>query len=91
MYFIKSGTVSVVTSSGTNICNLYDGEYFGEISIILTERQRLVTVVAIEFCELYKMDSKDFIEIIIPITELNDRFEKVAYDRYMEVKTFEKI
>lgn len=91
MYFIKSGTVLVVASSGKDMCSLFDGDYFGDISIILTERQRLVTVVAVEFCELYRMDSKDFIEIIIPITELNDRFEKVAYDRYMEVKTFEKL
>lgn len=91
MYFIKSGTVAVSTSNGQAMCNLFDGEYFGEISIILTERQRSVTVVAIEFCELYRMDSRDFIEIILPITELIERFEKVAYERYMEITKFDKM
>lgn len=91
MYFIKSGTVSVVSLNGKDICCLFDGDYFGEISIILTERQRLFTVVAVDFCELYRLDAKDYNEIILPIPELNERFEKMAYARYVEVTTFDKM
>jgi voltage-gated potassium channel len=40
MYFIKSGVVEVIaTDSQTRIAYLSDGDYFGEIGILLKERR----------------------------------------------------
>jgi CRP-like cAMP-binding protein len=47
MYFIRSGVCEVIATDGyTLICYLKDGEYFGEIGILLKER-RTVSVRAV--------------------------------------------
>lgn len=81
MFFIASGTVCVTTSNGKELCHLEDGDYFGEVALILKNSkainlcalkyctinwksfftlQRIATVTAIEFCELYILDYASF-------------------------------
>lgn len=60
MFFIVSGTVALITFSGKEICHEKDGGYFGEAAIIFPDRKRLETVIALEVCELVRLDRRDF-------------------------------
>lgn len=42
------------------ICHEKDGGYFGEAAIIFPDRKRLETVIALEVCELVRLDRRDF-------------------------------
>lgn len=35
MFFIASGTVCVMTTNGRELCHLEEGNYFGEVALIL--------------------------------------------------------
>lgn len=39
IYFLACGTVAIYTLSGQEVCQLYDGAYFGEIACVTDERQ----------------------------------------------------
>ena len=39
MFFIASGSVSISTANGQELCHLEDGDYFGEIAFILKNRK----------------------------------------------------
>ncbi|KAK6641642.1 hypothetical protein RUM44_013357 [Polyplax serrata] len=81
MYFISFGTVVVYAESGREIGHLEDGEYFGELSLILLVR-RCSTVVALEPTKLYKLSIGDFLTVIKPQAAIFAKMEKVAIDRY---------
>lgn len=55
MYFIASGTVAVYSPSGTEICHLRNGEYFGEIALCSENGLRTANVVAVEVTEVYRL------------------------------------
>ncbi|KAL2716264.1 potassium/sodium hyperpolarization-activated cyclic nucleotide-gated channel 1-like [Vespula squamosa] len=82
MYFIGSGTVAVYTTFGKEICHLEDGAYFGEIALVMEEKCRVASVVAVEICELYRLDRADFIRTILPYPILWDHIKKTATERH---------
>lgn len=81
LYFISFGTVAIYGESGKEVGHLEDGEYFGDVSLILRIR-RPATVVAIEPTEVYKMEARDFFKIIKPHTTVYLKMEKIAIERY---------
>ncbi|XP_045468666.1 potassium/sodium hyperpolarization-activated cyclic nucleotide-gated channel 2-like isoform X1 [Harmonia axyridis] len=81
MYFIASGTVAIYSTSGKEICHLEDGSHFGEIALVNKAEARIASVVAIEICEVYRFDVKDFVRAIHPYPDLLDSIEKIASDR----------
>nr|XP_012139389.1 PREDICTED: uncharacterized protein LOC100882620 [Megachile rotundata] len=56
MYFVVSGTVALLTFDGQEVCHEKDGGYFGEAALIFPDRKRLVSVIALEICELIQND-----------------------------------
>ncbi|XP_063915772.1 potassium/sodium hyperpolarization-activated cyclic nucleotide-gated channel 2-like [Zophobas morio] len=60
MYFMSTGTVSVVSPSGKEICHLEDGDFFGEICLLVSHAKRTANVTAVESCELYKLEKRYF-------------------------------
>ncbi|EFN64815.1 Potassium/sodium hyperpolarization-activated cyclic nucleotide-gated channel 4 [Camponotus floridanus] len=82
MYFIASGTVAIYTSTGKEICHLEDGAYFGEIALIMPDERRVASVVAIEICELYRLDRADFARTIHPYPMLWEQIKKIAVKRH---------
>ncbi|KAJ3644504.1 hypothetical protein Zmor_022229 [Zophobas morio] len=60
MYFMSTGTVSVMTPSGKEICHLEDGDFFGEICLLVSHAKRTANVTAVESCELYKLEKRYF-------------------------------
>lgn len=85
MFFIYVGVLAVFTESGKEICHLSDGSHFGEIAMLLSEF-RVASVVAIDFCELYRLTKKDFNEAIEPYPNVKEKILKAAQERYRETK-----
>ncbi|KAG7203711.1 hypothetical protein KM043_013739 [Ampulex compressa] len=82
MYFIATGTVAIYTLSGKEVCHLEDGAHFGEIALVMPDERRVASVVAVEVCELYRLDRADFARTIHPYPLLWERIKKVAIERH---------
>jgi hypothetical protein len=82
MYFIAIGTVAIYTSSGKEVCHLEDGAYFGEIVLVMPKERRVASVVAVEICELYRLDRADFARTIHPYPMLWEQIKKTAIERH---------
>ncbi|XP_011873103.1 PREDICTED: potassium/sodium hyperpolarization-activated cyclic nucleotide-gated channel 2-like [Vollenhovia emeryi] len=82
MYFIATGTVAIYTSSGKEVCHLEDGAHFGEIALVMPDERRVASVVAVEICELYRLDRADFARTIHPYPMLREQIKKIAVERH---------
>ena len=82
MYFIATGTVAIYTNSGREICHLEDGAHFGEIALVMPDERRVASVVAIEVCELYRLERADFARTIHPYPMLWEQIKKIAIERH---------
>lgn len=89
MYFIASGTVAIYTSTGKEICHLEDGAYFGEIALVMPDARRVANVIAIEICELYRLDRADFARTIHPYPMLWEEIKKIAIKRHERTTIFD--
>ncbi|XP_044759846.1 potassium/sodium hyperpolarization-activated cyclic nucleotide-gated channel 1-like [Coccinella septempunctata] len=87
MYFIIAGIVAVYTINGKEVCHLTDGANFGEIALLMNET-RTASIVAADFCELFKLNRKDFQEAIEPFPELKERMVQIARERYTTILSF---
>ncbi|KAK9888186.1 hypothetical protein WA026_000455 [Henosepilachna vigintioctopunctata] len=85
MFFVYVGVLAVFTESGKEICHLSDGSHFGEIALLLNET-RVASVVAIDFCELYRLTKKDFHEAIEPYPLVKENILKAAQDRFQQTR-----
>ncbi|XP_050487368.1 potassium/sodium hyperpolarization-activated cyclic nucleotide-gated channel 1-like [Bombus huntii] len=81
MFFLSAGTVAVLTPTGKEICHLDDGAHFGEVALLVGEQRRVASVIAIEVCEVYRLDRKDFRKCISVHTELFAKIERLATER----------
>jgi len=78
MYFIASGTVQVVTETGTAL--LGEGDFFGEMALLYRE-PRAATVTAQTSCDLLVLDADDFLRLVDQIPALKRHIELVANER----------
>ncbi|XP_032682375.1 potassium/sodium hyperpolarization-activated cyclic nucleotide-gated channel 1-like [Odontomachus brunneus] len=90
MFFLSSGTVAILTPTGKEICHLDDGAYFGEIALLVADERRVASVVAIDVCELYRIDRKDFRQCIAVHSELFAEIERIAIERVDKIVRAEK-
>lgn len=49
---------------------------------------RTASIVAADFCELFKLNRKDFQEAIEPFPELKERMIQIARERYTTILSF---
>lgn len=91
MYFLASGTVGVWTPSGKEVCHLQDGAYFGEISLVFKDKRRTANIVAVEICEVYKLERKAFKNCFKTNTKLYRMLEDVANERMEITQMFEDV
>ncbi|XP_026476567.1 uncharacterized protein LOC113382357 [Ctenocephalides felis] len=80
MFFIGSGTVAIY-GQNREVAHLSDGAHFGEVVLVTENNLRSATVVAIETCELYTLDRKDFMQAISPYPDIMERIRREAYKR----------
>ncbi|EFN71680.1 Potassium/sodium hyperpolarization-activated cyclic nucleotide-gated channel 2 [Camponotus floridanus] len=81
MFFLSSGTVAVLTPTGKEMCHLSDGDHFGEIALLVADQRRVASIIAIEVCEVYRLDRKDFRHCIDVHSELFAEIERIATER----------
>ncbi|XP_031774299.1 potassium/sodium hyperpolarization-activated cyclic nucleotide-gated channel 1-like [Apis florea] len=81
MFFLSAGTVAVLTPTGKEICHLDDGAHFGEIALLVPDQRRVASVIAIEVCEVYRLNRKDFRKCIAVHSELFATIESIATER----------
>lgn len=63
------------------MCHLSDGDHFGEIALLVADQRRVASIIAIEVCELYRLDRKDFRHCIEVNSELFAEIERIATER----------
>ena len=73
------------------MCHLQDGNYFGEVALLKKEQKRIANVVAIETCEVYRLDKKIFKQCLATQPEVVKKLEKVAQDRYNRTNFLEEL
>ncbi|XP_030041044.1 potassium/sodium hyperpolarization-activated cyclic nucleotide-gated channel 2 [Manduca sexta] len=82
LYFIDRGTVAIYSESGKEICHLEDGDFFGEIALVMKHHFRTASAVAVTNCELFRLDREDFDSSIACYPTVYEDIKKVATNRY---------
>lgn len=81
MYFINKGDVEVVAPNGLDVYNtLTGGGFFGEVALLMS-RPRNASVRAVDYCELYSLDKKDFDRVLHDYPEFAKQIEAEARKR----------
>ena len=82
MYFIASGEVEIILPERR--VRLSEGDFFGEIALLMPDATRTATVVAIRSCELLKLDQRDFQGLLERHVDLAETLGEVARRRIEE-------
>ncbi|XP_058793323.1 potassium/sodium hyperpolarization-activated cyclic nucleotide-gated channel 1-like [Phymastichus coffea] len=90
MFFLSSGTVVVLTPTGKEVCHLEDGAHFGEVALLVQDQRRVASIVAVEVCEVYRLDRKDFRKFITVYSDLYAKIEQIATERMQRTVMIEE-
>ncbi|XP_014616306.1 PREDICTED: potassium channel GORK-like, partial [Polistes canadensis] len=91
MYFIASGTVALITFWGKEICHLESGDHFGAEVLLNSQKRRYESVLALEVCELLRLDRQNFKLVVPRESELFNRIEKDTMKRIKLIEELEKL
>jgi glucose-6-phosphate 1-dehydrogenase len=81
MYFICRGEVDVLDLKGEIVNQLQDGQFFGEVALLLTTA-RTADVRAKTLCDLFVLSQNDFKRILRDHPQFAKKILQVAKDRY---------
>ncbi len=81
MYVIARGQVDVLDDAGRSIKTLGEGDFFGEIALLLST-PRTSTVRARTDCDLFVLDRSDLHRILHEHPQFSEGVAKVARERY---------
>ncbi|XP_035916310.1 uncharacterized protein LOC118513987 [Anopheles stephensi] len=84
MYFLAIGTAAVYTPDGLELGHVIDGANFGAIALFRPDAQHTVNVVALEVCEVYRLERASFQKLIKPHSYLLGHVAKQADKRIAE-------
>lgn len=90
MYLICRGEVEVLSSGGQVIATLREGDYFGEMALLLSEA-RNATVRAKTACDLFVLEKTDFCRILRDQQQFAQQIKQVAQDRYEQTVEMEHL
>lgn len=91
MYFLVSGTVTIISPNGKEVCHLEDGSYFGEVALLKRDNRRVASVIAIEYCEVYRLSAIDFRNCLLSHIALADKLRMGALDRQDLTSTVDRM
>ena len=82
MFIIAHGETEVLVGEAkTRVATLKDGQFFGEAAL-LEETARNADVKALGYCDLYKLNKSDFLNIIKKFPELVKNMEEQINSRH---------
>ena len=81
MYFINRGEVETLGDNDSVIRDLRDGDYFGEIALLLSQ-PRTASIRAKTDCDLFVLEQSDFKRILKDFPDFARTVLAVARDRY---------
>lgn len=82
MYFISNGTVATYASNGVEVHHRTDGDYFGEVGLIVkSSPRRLCSIVAVELTECLRLDKNDFLHLVDKHQMFANRIDRIAQER----------
>ena len=90
MYLICRGKVEVIDDAGNVISTLEDGEFFGEIGLLMSI-PRTATVRTKTLCDIFVLHRSDFVHILNDHPQFAETITKVARKRYEVVVTREDL
>lgn len=90
MYFICRGEVEVIDASGEVALTLSDGDFFGEIGILMATT-RTASIRAKTLCDLFALSRSDFARILQDYPQFADSMMKVARERYDLILSAEQL
>ena len=77
IFFITDGHAEIIDNEENVHATLKKGDYFGELSLILSER-RTASVRACEYCDVFVLSKTDFQRILDDIPEFKEMFQRNA-------------
>jgi CRP-like cAMP-binding protein len=81
IYFISRGTIEVLSGEGkTSHGILEDGDYFGDLSLILGER-RTASARALTYCDLLVLPKREFERIKRDYDEFREALKTMSSER----------
>ncbi len=90
MYFINRGEAETLDANGDVIRTLQDGDFFGEIALLLS-RPRTATVRAKSDCDMLVLEQTGFRRILRDFPEFAHSVLQVARDRYQIMAPAEEL
>ncbi|MCK4744189.1 MAG: glucose-6-phosphate dehydrogenase [Sulfuriflexus sp.] len=81
MYLICRGEVEVVDAGGNVLKTLKDGDFFGEVGILMST-PRTATIRAKTLCDLFVLQKSDFGRILQDHPQFAENIMKIAKERY---------
>jgi CRP-like cAMP-binding protein len=81
IYFISRGTIEVLSDDGaTSHGTLEDGDYFGDLSLLLGER-RTASAKAVSYCDLLVLPKGEFERIKHDYAEFREALKTLSSER----------
>ncbi|XP_021943285.2 potassium/sodium hyperpolarization-activated cyclic nucleotide-gated channel 1 [Folsomia candida] len=80
MYFIQEGEVNIL-SNDQHVSTLSSGDYFGEVALVSDNCKTTATVVAKDYCDMYRLERSDFFAVFEGHSEVLAQIKKVAQRR----------
>ncbi len=81
IFFISKGNIDIINElSGKKYCTMTNGDYFGDLSILLGEK-RTAAAKATEFCETFILYSEDFFRIKEEYPEFIEIMKKMSSEK----------
>jgi len=81
LFIISRGDVEVLDDAGEVVATLGDGNFFGEISLLMSA-PRTATVRANSYCDLYMLDKSDFTRVLRDRPKVAQSLMEIATKRY---------
>lgn len=81
MYFLCRGEVEVLDGQGKRLSALYEGDFFGEASLLLAV-PRTASVRAVADCDLFVLDKSDFDKALREYPQFAKSILEIAKTRY---------
>ena len=81
MFFISRGELEIMSSNGTILRTLRDGEFFGEVALVF-DTPRTATIRAAAKSQLFVLSKKDFQSVIETNPAIGKSIQTIARERF---------